>query len=328
MNKIRLGIIGCGRAAEFIYMPLLKRNTKLIVTAVVDPLKERREYLASVFNNCRAADSIDEGVINLIDAAIISTPPDTHVQAAQKLLGCGKDVLVEKPLSNNMRGINELKDTLSLSQANLLMAFNHRYWSPVSNLKTIIHKNGVLHSRSAEITFSGNYAGWNPVSFHSDSLEDLGPHVFDLIRYIFEQEITSLRTEQLKPNEYNISIKTSDGINITSRIAHSDITEKKLSVFAEDKIYFIRLGSVRCLPMPGLKRKILDLKDTIVRKLLHQKSPIKHSYEIQLNKFVNMIGNGKMDKPDVSDGIAALKAVTAARLSFTRKEEVLLDEIK
>ena len=40
---LKLGLIGCGRAAELIYVPALKKFPNVEVTAVVDLLSKREE---------------------------------------------------------------------------------------------------------------------------------------------------------------------------------------------------------------------------------------------------------------------------------------------
>lgn len=323
-TPIRIGIIGCGRAAELIYLPLFLKHTGIKVTAAVDPVKERRELISAKIDNCITAESINE-VFQLIDGAVITTPPDTHVLLANSLLKCNKHVLVEKPLSNRLDDLNSLTETISRSNAHLMMAFNHRYWEPVINLKSKIRKINIV---SAEISFTGNYAGWNPISFRSDSLDDLGPHVFDLIRYLFEQEIYSVSVISLNEQAYQVDLKTSGGINIKAYIAHSEKTEKTIKVFTDKNFLLIRLGSIRLFPDEGFTRKLFDINDTIIRKLSHKTSPIKRTYEIQFEKFISLIRSGKPEIPDIVDGIAAVRTVAAARLSLIRNMEIYLDDIK
>jgi predicted dehydrogenase len=105
---LKIGLIGCGRAAELIYLPALKRFPDIEITAVIDPIKERRELFSEKFNKCFQHSSLDENFISRIDAAIISSSPDTHITLASTLLKNNKYVLVEKPLALSMNGIKDL----------------------------------------------------------------------------------------------------------------------------------------------------------------------------------------------------------------------------
>lgn len=330
MNKqVRIGIVGCGRAAELIYLPILKNHPGFVITSAVEPIKERREWIKSIIGNCRITETLDNDTINSIDAAIICSTPETHIPLAISLLKCNKYVLVEKPLAISLREIDALLDTKVQSSVHLMMAFNHRYWIPIKRFKEfLLDYNQINSVTDCEIYFSGNYNSWNPISSRSDSLEDLGPHVLDLIHYLFGQQINSVFANSPVEHHYDLTIKTTGGINIKAYIAHSDKTVKKISTTVGKNKYVITLGSERYSNETGVKRKMLDINDSIKRKILLQSSPIKKSYQLQLERYSQMIRSTEPAKPDIMDGIAAVKAVLAARLSIIRNEEVSLDEIQ
>lgn len=326
-SKIKIGLIGCGRAAELIYLPALNKFSDVEVMGVLDPLKERRELLSKKFNDCYQYSSVDTNFIDQIDAAIISTPPDTHVALASLLLKNNKYVLVEKPLALSMEGVKDLIDIELSSKASLMMGFNHRHWQPIIELKEKLSRDSKVSS--AEIIFTGNYSNWNPVSFISDPLNDLGPHLFDLIRFIFSKDIKSISAKSL--NEYSIEMKIgiTENIFVGCMLAYSDKTTKSINVNTKEGNYFVFLGSIRILPAPGYERKLLDLNDKIKRKLLRKTSPIKNTYEVQLNNFFNFIRLNKHPEPDFGDGVLAILAVMTARESINKNgKEFFLDEIK
>ena len=326
-SKIRIGLIGCGRAAELIYSSTLNKFPDVEVVGVVDPIKERRELLSGKFNNCCYYSSIETKFIHQIDAAIISTPPQVHVELASQLLKNDKYVLVEKPLALSLDGINDLIEIESSSSASLMMGFNHRHWQPLIELKEKL--NRVSKIFSAEIIFTGNYSNWNPVSFISDPLNDLGPHLFDLIRFIFNKDIISISATAMKENSIKIKIRIAASIFIRCQLAHSDETIKSINVNSDGANCFIFLGSTRILPIPGIRRKFLDLNDRIKRKLLLKTSPIKMSYELQLNNFFNFIRSNKHAEPGIKDGMSAILAVMTARESINKYgKEIFLYEIK
>jgi predicted dehydrogenase len=326
-SKIKIGLIGCGRAAELIYFHALKKLPVFNVVGVVDPVLKRRELLSRKFNECPFFSDIESEFINQIDAAIISTPPDTHVPIASLLLKNGKYVLVEKPLALSMDDIKLIRDVDPFLLKHLMMGFNHRYWEPVINLKEkLVDDSRIL---SAKIIFEGDYSKWNPVSFISDPLNDLGPHVFDLVRFIFNKEIISISAILLEPTKLEAKIKMQGDLLINTTIAHSTITAKSIQVIAEKEKYFVSLGSERIHPESGIKRKFLDLTDKIKRRLMRETSPIKKSYETQLNCFSNYIQSGLQCLPGFEDGVSAILAVESAVKSISENgKEIFLDEVK
>lgn len=326
-HKLKLGLIGCGRAAELIYLPALRKFSEVQVAAVADPIVKRRELLSAGFNGCHAYGSLKEIFINQIDAAIISTPPDTHISLASVLLRNDKYVLVEKPLALSMEGITELIEAEKNSKAKLMMGFNHRYWLPAQRLREKLSGNEKIIS--AQIFFTGDYSKWNPVSFIGDPLNDLGPHVFDLIRFIFKKEMVSVKTESAGEKSINIKVRINPNLFIDCHIAHSDKTRKSFKINTSKGNYFLEIGSERLTPDPGNKRKLLDFKDKIRRKMLRKTSPVKRSFEIQLENFFNLIKAYKVEYAGIEDGLKAILAANAVSASIKNNgKEICLDEIK
>lgn len=325
-SSLRIGLIGCGRAAELIYLPVIKKFNDIKVTAIIDPIEERRNFFSNKFKDCYSYNAINRDFINQIDAGIICTPPDSHISLSFELLKNNKHVLVEKPLAPSMDRIKKLIETESSSQGSLMMGFNHRYWQPVSHLRDTLLRNSKIDF--AEIVFTGNYIKWNPVSFKSDPLDDLGPHLFDLIRFIFNKEIIAISAVLIDKNIFQINAKISGEVSIKCHLSHSNKTIKSIKVRSESEIFLVTLSSVRISPQPGNLRAFLDLKDMIQRKLMRQASPIKKTYEIQLKKFFGLIRLNKQANPGIKDGIAAISAVEAARISINKNgEEIFLNEI-
>lgn len=324
--KIKIGLVGCGRAAELIYLPAINKFSNIEVKGVIDLIKERRELIASQFNDCYQSNLIDSNFIERIDGAIISSPPDSHVAAASELLKNNKCVLVEKPLSLSMEGIKTLQEVESSSKASLMMGFNHRYWSPAAKLKEELSASTRIDY--AEMVFLSNFNKWNPVSFVSDPLDDLGPHVFDLIKYIFNKEIISISANRVGENEFDLVVRIAEDFYIHCYIAHSNDTIKTIRVTSSGGKYFLSLKSARITPEAGFLRNVLDFNDRVKTKLLRKISPISLSYEVQLRKFLDFVISGKAAQPGTEEGISAVLAVEAARMSINDNgKEIYLNEI-
>jgi hypothetical protein len=74
---IRLGLIGCGRAAERLHVPAIGRATATRLAGVFDPIRSRRELIASRQAGCHAFESAESLVYSgEIDAVIVATPAE------------------------------------------------------------------------------------------------------------------------------------------------------------------------------------------------------------------------------------------------------------
>jgi predicted dehydrogenase len=326
-DRIKIAIIGCGRAAERIYLPVLKKFNNIKIVAAVDPAEERRNLIAGNFFGCVSLVSINEKLLNDVDAAIITAPPDSHISLAAEFLKKNKYVLVEKPLSISTDGLKELKEIESSSEAFLMMGFNHRYWIPVIKLKEKL--SALKGIDSAEIIFTSDYSKWAPVSFISDPLDDLGPHVFDLIPYLFDKRIVSVSAVQSGENKFILRVKVEGNIIIPCYISFNDETLRTILIKDENKNFFISLKSLRILPGYGFMRAALDIKDRLKIKLFRKEFPFNISYIIQLENFFDCVKLGKIPKPGTDDGISAVCAIESARRSINNQgKEIYLDEFK
>ena len=326
LKPLKIGIIGCGRVVERIYLPAINNFHNIKVTAAIDPIEERRNLVSRKFVECITYKSLDENLIEQVDAAIITTPPDTHIGLASEFLKKNKYVLVEKPLALSMDGLKELREIESSSRAFLMMGFNHRYWMPVGKLKEKISGNNKIDF--AEMVFTSDYSKWNPVSFISDPLDDLGPHVFDLIRFLFNKEIVSVSGNS-DEKMLQLKIKLDENFIIHCQLAHCDQTIRSIKVNGVAEKFFITFKSVRINPSAGIIRNFLDINDRIKIKLLQKTFPFNNSYEMQLKKFFDFIRLGEAANPGIEDGISAMLAVEAARHSLkNRGKEIFINEIK
>jgi hypothetical protein len=110
-------------------------------------------------------------------------------------------------------------------------------------------------------------------------------------------------------------VKLSGGLFVDCLVAQSNITQESINIQHGCQKYNIRLGSERIYPAAGPIRLALDLSDTFRRRISGRVSSFRSSYDRQLISFFNCISNGIVPNPGIGDGIAAIRAVEAARRS-------------
>src|SRR6266567_4311188 len=107
MKNLRIGVVGVGHIGSN-HARLYAEIPSAEFTAVydVDPITNRT--IGTKFG-ATAAKSLDE-FIEMVDAASVATPTNTHYEIARALLAKGKHVLVEKPITDNTGNASELAD--------------------------------------------------------------------------------------------------------------------------------------------------------------------------------------------------------------------------
>lgn len=118
-----------------------------------------RPVLASTFDE--ALEVVDSGGV---DAALVCTPSSMHLDMARKLVDRGVGVLIEKPLSDSLEGVWDLRKAVDEKGAVAMMAMCYRFHPVFMRLKEIVASEelgGVYHVNY----FGGHFLpDWHPES--------------------------------------------------------------------------------------------------------------------------------------------------------------------
>lgn len=313
---LSVGLIGCGRVAERLYLPALLRLAEARVVAVADPIRGRRDLISSQIPDCVSFSSAKELLRQMrIAAAIITTPPTTHVAMATLALRAGIPVLVEKPLAPSMAEVGSLEALIASSDGSLMMGFNRRHWEPVRRLRQITSNLNDSSLISAQLVMVNNLQNWSPISDTSDPLDDLGSHQLDLLRYIFSCEISAISSSWTDKHAIHMRVKLARGVIADCLAKHGNVYKESIIIRWKHKQYYIHSRSDRIRPSVGRIRSMLDFSDRVKRRLIARQSSLKNSYRLQLISFFDYIQSGATPHPGIADGIAAIRAVEVARQS-------------
>lgn len=99
LDKIRLGILGCGAITQNAHLPAALRDPCVQVTALVDADLNRARLLQRFIGpSCEVTERFSN-VVGNVDAAIIAIPNHLHASTTIDALMAGVHVLCEKPLA-------------------------------------------------------------------------------------------------------------------------------------------------------------------------------------------------------------------------------------
>ena len=326
-EPLKIGLIGCGRAAERYYLPAIGRHAaKMRLMAVADPRPERTLLAKSLVAGCLTFDSVEMMLQKAdIDGVIVTSSPETHVPITIKALEAGLSVLVEKPLGTSSEQVQDLEECTSRSRGIVMVGFNQRHWEPVQQLERILRQKDLSDQISADLTMTVNNKEWAPVSGVSNPLEDLGAHLLDLSRFLLRREIMSVAANQSADGAVQLRVQLTGGINAACRVAYSSLTRESIDIRLGHDRYWIRMGSDRITPAAGVTRALFDMSDAVRRRLRGRRSSLHYSHERQLLRFLEHVRGNQDAMANVADGVAAVRAIEAAKLSIIRQgQEVLV----
>lgn len=326
-GHLKIGLIGCGRAAERYYLPVLGRQTaKERLVAVADPRPERARLAASLVPGCLTFDCAETLLQKAdVDAVIVTSPPETHVPITMEALHTGLAVLVEKPLATSCEQGRELAEYFARSSGRVMVGFNQRHWEPIQQLERILRQEDLTGQISADLTMTVNIRAWSPVTGMINPLEDLGPHLLDLLRFLLRCEILAIAASRSTDGVIELRVRLTGGATAKCQVAYGSLTRESIDMRLERDHFWVRMGSDRVEPAAGFRRTLLDFSDAIRRRLQGRRSSLHYSHERQLLRFFEQVRSGELPTPGVEDGLAVVRAVEAAKRSIAnRSKEVLV----
>ncbi len=111
MQPLRVGIVGCGEAAQVLHLPALGELTELFqVVALCDVSRSVVETLTSRTPGAAAFHGYRDLVSSAdVDVVLVANPHVHHAEVALAALAQGKHVLVEKPLCVSLSELDSIE---------------------------------------------------------------------------------------------------------------------------------------------------------------------------------------------------------------------------
>jgi len=186
-----LGIIGAGRIGKVHAQSISYQVPGAKVKTIADPFltDEIREW-ASSFGIPKCTTDYKEILADSeIDAVLICSSTDTHASISIESIIAGKHVFCEKPVSQNLEEILEVKDALSKTSLKYQVGFNRRFDHNFRAVRQVIADGRIGAQHIVKITSRDPEAP--PASYVKVSggmFMDMTIHDFDMLRYLTNSE--------------------------------------------------------------------------------------------------------------------------------------------
>lgn len=129
-QPLSLGVAGLGRAF-MLMMPTFTRDHRVQLAGACDVSQEKRRAFEERFGAPATKDFSVLCADPRIEVIYIATPHETHHQLALQALQAGKHVLVEKPMTINVREARELLVATQDSGKSIVVGPSHSYDVPI-----------------------------------------------------------------------------------------------------------------------------------------------------------------------------------------------------
>ncbi len=146
VQKLRIGIIGCGGIANGKHLPALKKINEVEMVAFCDIVIERAKKAAEEYGveGAKVYEDYNEMLKNeKLDVVHVCTPNNNHAPASVAAMEAGCHVMCEKPMAKTVAQAKEMLDCQKRTGKKLTIGYQNRFTAE----NTYLHeacKNGDL----------------------------------------------------------------------------------------------------------------------------------------------------------------------------------------
>ena len=293
MKNLRVGVVGVGHIGSN-HARLYAETPSAEFSAIYDVDLAKANAIAKKYR-VTPAQSLDE-FAEMVDAASIATPTNTHYEVARSLLARGKHLLIEKPITDNAAHAGELAELAAQNGLVLQVGHVERFNPVLSALE-----ERLTHPRFIE---AHRLSPYPERSTDIGVVLDLMIHDLEIILHLVRspvQTIDAVGVAVLSRGEdiANARLRFEDGCvaNITSsRISPERM--RKIRVFQEDAYLSLDYEKQSGEIYRRAEGRITREKVEIARE-----EPLKH----QLVSFVECARSGRQPRVSGFQAIAALE---------------------
>ena len=334
---VRLGLIGLGRMGATLAGHLASSMEAARLVAVADSNPQQQAAMSKL----HAGISVYEDLSRLlerrdIDAVIIATPTNTHVDVVIEAAAAGKHIFTEKPLALTVERCDEAIAAVKASGVKIQVGFMRRFDPAYVAAKAKIDAGAI---GNPVLFKSIGRDSWRPnVDFarrenSGGLMMDMGIHDFDLARWLMGSEVVRLYSEGaclLYPELAEVGDIDNAVVNLKfANDAIGDIEISRSGIYGYDVRTEI-IGSAGSLLIGSLgQTELLLLRPNNIS---HDAMPgfmdrFANAFAAEMADFVAAIEEDREPAVGAADARAATVIGVAATLSLDEGRPVMIREL-
>ena len=157
---MRITVIGCGSIGKRHIGNLQAIGAQDVVACDIRP--DRLQEVKERFGIAQTYQNYWDAISDDADVVVVCTPPKFHISLATAAAEKGCHLLVEKPLSNSLDGVDRLIELCVRRGLVLMTAYNMRFWAPIVKIKALLDEGRIGRVLSARVGMSGYLPDFHP----------------------------------------------------------------------------------------------------------------------------------------------------------------------
>ena len=197
---LRIGVVGVGARADIAkHFELPRLNSRITAAADPHPNAETRLPQRLGRSDIKLTRNVTELIAEGIDAALVTSPDDTHAKVTCELLRAGIPVYVEKPLATRMDDAIEILRTAYETETKLYVGHNMRHMDVVRSMRDLIRRGAIGEVKAIWCRhFVGNggdyyFKDWHATREHATGLLlQKAAHDLDVMHWLADSHTTQV----------------------------------------------------------------------------------------------------------------------------------------
>jgi predicted dehydrogenase len=332
MEKTKVAIIGLGGIAQVMHLPALLKLGEVEIEAVCDKDFGKAKHIAKRYSIKKFYKNPEELLSENpdINAVIIATPTDTHLDIAVKCLEAGKNVLVEKPIARDYKETEKIVEVAEKNNKILMVGMNNRFRNDTMLQRTFIKsreigdlfyvKTGWLKMKSSvEKWFTEREkAGGGVFIDNGIAMLDLGMW---MLGFPDVKSVSAVNyyhnTKKVEDSNFTL-IKFKNGSALTIEVSWSFLRSGEFyycNVFGTN-------GSSSINPLKIHKKMDTELFDITPRTIKSSHNVIKSSYEYELKYFISTVKGNNIQICTGREALSVMQVVDKVYKSAKLGKEI------
>ena len=142
MDKVRVGIIGCGAFAKAEHLPNCYKNPKIEILWCCSRSQSNRDYAEKKYHPRKLTPNADDVFQDPnCDMVILAVPHNLHLEMIEKAAQHKKHILCEKPMSMNTLESYRIVKAVQKAGVKLCVDYNRRFAPSILDLKNTYLKH-------------------------------------------------------------------------------------------------------------------------------------------------------------------------------------------
>jgi len=275
-----------------------------------------------ILSGFRVEEDLEEALAQKPDAVVVSNPTALHLDVAIPAARQGCHILLEKPISNSMDRVDELKNTVKESGSGILVGFQFRYHPGLIQIKEWIQQDKIGSIYYVRSHWGEYLPDWHPWEDYRDSYsarKSLGggvlltlSHPIDYLRWIFG-EFASVSAEMR--GQKVLGIEAEEMVESTVRFQNGIFGGMHLNYLQRPPEHFLEIigsrGRISWNNLSGELKLYLTEDQTWKSYPIAEDFSRNHLFLAEMRHFLQVAAGKISPLCSLDDGIKVQKIITA-----------------